>query len=211
MNGTVVDVGALIKGHRDEWDASTSASPFIASVRSGTLDAGAVERWLAQDRHFIDGLYDAQLRIAALASGEARRVLVEGVVALQEELDWLAVQSVERGIHLDVEPVDACLAFVEYLQTLSFAPLAVALTAIWAVERSYLDAWSAARPGAQRYREFVEHWSNDDFQTYVARLQEAADAALHAASDSDREEAGRAFGRVMQFERRFWQMAERGE
>ena len=140
MNGTVVDVGALIERYRNEWDASTSASPFIASVRSGTLDAGAFERWLAQDRHFIDGLYDAQLRIAALASGEARRALLQGVVALQEELDWLAEQSVERGIHLDVEPVDACLAFVEYLHTLSFAPLAVALTAIWTVERSYLDA-----------------------------------------------------------------------
>src|SRR5690606_14942214 len=56
MNGGAADVEALIERHRDEWDASTSASAFIAGARDGTLDPGAFERWLAQDRHFVDGL-----------------------------------------------------------------------------------------------------------------------------------------------------------
>ena len=211
MSASVADVDALIERHREEWEASTSAPAFIAGARDGTLDTGAFERWLAQDRHFIDGLYDAQLRVAALASDKARRTLLDGVVALQEELDWFAEQSVERGIRLDVEPVDDCLAFVEYLLTLAFAPLAVALTAIWAVERSYLDAWGAARPGAERYREFVEHWSSEGFHAYVDRLRDAANEALSAASEGDRREAGHAFRRVMAFERRFWQMTESGE
>ncbi|MPZ99126.1 MAG: TenA family transcriptional regulator [Dehalococcoidia bacterium] len=202
------DVGALLERYRDEWSASTAGSSFIAGARDGSLDLKSFGRWMAQDRHFIDGLYGAQARVIALASGDGRRALLDGLVALQDELDWFEEQSRGRGVELDVEPAEECLAFVDYLHTLAFAPLAVTLTAIWAVERSYLDAWSAARPGAGPYREFVEHWSNAGFRDYVARLQTAADEALRGASAQERTDAERAFRRVMAFEGRFWRMAE---
>lgn len=202
----ITDVDAFIDRHRQEWEASTSRAAFIAGARDGTLSEEAFQRWLVQDRHFIDGLYDAQARVIPLAAGEVRRTLLDGVVALQEELDWLAGHAARRALDLAVDPVNDCRAFVEYLHTLAFATPAVALTAIWAVERSYLDAWSAARPGARAYREFVEHWSDAGFRAYVERLTAGANEALESASAADRAAAEHAFRRVMAFERRFWEM-----
>lgn len=202
----LTDVDALIDLHRDEWQESTAGAAFIRGARDGTLAEDAFHRWLVQDRHFIDGLYDAQSRVIPLAGGEPRRTLLNGVVALQEELDWLAEHAARLGLELSVEPVEDCRAFIDYLHTLAFAPPAVALTAIWTVERSYLDAWSAARPGAEAYREFVEHWSNDGFRAYVTALRDAANEALEGASATDRVAAEQAFRRVMGFERRFWAM-----
>lgn len=206
----LADVDALVTFHYDQWAPSTSGAAFIQGARDGSLDDAAFDRWLVQDRHFIDGLYDAQARVIPLARGEARRTLLNGVVALQEELDWLADHATRRGLDLTVDPVEDCRAFVEYLHTLAFATPAVALTAIWAVERSYLDAWSGARPGAEAYREFIEHWSNDGFRGYVTALRDGANEALEAASERDRLAAERAFRRVMSFERRFWQMTSGG-
>jgi formylaminopyrimidine deformylase / aminopyrimidine aminohydrolase len=208
MTPHIEDVDSLIEWHRDEWVASTSGVEFIAGARNGSLDPAAFERWLVQDRHFIDGLYTAQLRVAALATGELRRTHLHGIVALQDELDWLAERARSRGLDLDAPLVETCRAFVEYLQTLAFAPPAVAHTAIWTVERAYLDAWGAALPGAEAYREFVEHWSDPAFQYYVGELRAGANEALARASDGDHIEAERAFRRVMTFERRFWRMAE---
>jgi formylaminopyrimidine deformylase / aminopyrimidine aminohydrolase len=184
--------------------------PVYQRGADGTLPQEAFRRWLIQDRHFIDGLYQAQARVIPLVTGEARRTLLNGVVALQEEMDWLADRATHLGLDLAAEPVDDCLAFTDYLQTLAFVAPSVALTAIWAVERSYLDAWSAARPGAAPYREFVEHWSNDGFRAYVDALHRAANEALQAAATAEHAGAHLAFRRVMTFERRFWAMTNAG-
>lgn len=206
MVAEVTNAESLIDRHRDAWLAATERSPFVRAVRDGTVEREAFRRWLAQDRLFVDGLYAAQARILALAGGEARRALLGGLVALQAELDWFEGQAVRFGVALDVAPIEDCSRYLDYLQTLAFAPPSVALTAIWAVERSYLDAWRAARPGAEPYREFVEHWSNKAFAEYVERLRAGADEALARASGADRAAAERAFRRVVDLERRFWQM-----
>ncbi|GMU39386.1 MAG: hypothetical protein AMXMBFR23_02520 [Chloroflexota bacterium] len=206
----LADVEQLVEHHRAEWDEATSNASFITGARDGTLPERSFQRWLVQDRHFIDGLYQAQSRVIPLVTGEARRTLLNGVVALQEELDWLAHRATHLGLDLADEPVDDCLAFTDYLQTLAFVAPSVALTAVWAVERSYLDAWSAARPGAAPYRECVEHWSNDGFRGYVSALHRAANEALRGAAVVEHADAQRAFRRVMTFERRFWVMTSAG-
>ena len=201
-----MNVESLIERHRDDWLAATEQARFIVGVRDGALDPQVFRRWLAQDRLFVDGLYPAQARILALVAGDARRVLLDGLVALQAELDWFEQEAGRLGFALDAEQVEDCLDYVDYLHTLAFAPVAVALTAIWAVERAYFDAWRTARPGAEAYRAFVEHWSNEAFAQYVERLRAAADEALAGASAADRAAAERAFLRVVGFERRFWEM-----
>ena len=45
------------------------------------------------------------------------------------------------------------------------------ITAIWALERSYLESWDSARAGAHAYREFVNGWTTDGFRSYVGDLQ----------------------------------------
>jgi thiaminase/transcriptional activator TenA len=75
------------------------------------------------------------------------------------------------------------------------------MTALWSLERAYLEAWQSARPGAPAYRAFVEHWTTPAFGEYVAALEQAADAA-HGAN-----EAEAAFLEVVRLERAFWDIA----
>ena len=75
-------------------------------------------------------------------------------------------------------------------------------------ERVYLEAWTAALPGAPAYRDFVAHWTTPQFVAYVAGLERAADV-LGAAGEPSAEAVGLA-GDVLTAERVFWDMATEG-
>ena len=169
-------VAELLPRHVDAWRGAT-AHPFLDAVREGTLPAGAFDTWLVQDAHFVADLLRFQARLLARAPRPAQAVLAGGCVALVEELEWFTRQAVVRGLDLGAARLPATVAYAELLQRLDGAGVATALTALWTIERTYLDAWSVARPGAPEYREFVEHWTAPGFAAYVAGLEAAADAA----------------------------------
>ena len=79
-----------------------------------------------------------------------------------------------RGLDLDVAPLPATRAYAALLQRLDAAPYADAVAALWLVERVYLDAWTSALPGAEPFRELVEHWTVPGFAAYVAGLEALA-------------------------------------
>ncbi|MCW2618973.1 MAG: putative transcription activator, partial [Modestobacter sp.] len=80
------------------------------------------------------------------------------------------------GLDLTAPALPATAAYAELLERLDGADVHTALLALWTIERTYLDAWSQASPGAPGYREFVEHWTVPGFAGYVAGLEAAADA-----------------------------------
>lgn len=169
-------VADLLARHADAWGRATR-HPFLHAVRDGTLPPAAFDTWLVQDAHFIADLLRFQARLLARAPRPAQAVLAGGCVALVEELDWFGRVAAERGLGLDAPQLPATVAYGDLLYRLDAADVGTALTALWAIERTYLDAWSAARPGAGEYREFVEHWTVPGFAAYVAGLETAADAA----------------------------------
>ena len=72
------------------------------------------------------------------------------------------------------------------------------------------EAWRGAAPGHPDYREFVEHWTTEEFAGYVAGLREAADASLKTAGEDERRKAKTFFLEVARLERGFWEMAWSG-
>ncbi|MCZ6715400.1 MAG: TenA family transcriptional regulator, partial [Deltaproteobacteria bacterium] len=58
-------------------------------------------------------------------------------------------------------------------------------------------------PGAQAFREFVEHWTSDAFAAYVAALEAVTSRVLAQSGDAEHE----AFQQVARHERAFWEMA----
>jgi thiaminase/transcriptional activator TenA len=101
----------------------------------------------------------------------------------------------------------ATAAYAVLLGRLDDADVTVALTALWAIERAYLDAWSFAAPGAPAYREFVAHWTTPQFAAYVDALEQAADDAVGAALGGSDLDA--VFAEVVDAESDFWAMALR--
>jgi thiaminase len=194
-----VPVADLPARRPDAWRNATD-HPFLRGVRDGTVPSAAFDTWLVQDARFVGDLLHFQARLLARAPRPAQAVLAGGAVALVAELTWFEELATARALALDAPALPATRAYAALLDRLDAADVPTALTALWTIERTYLDAWSGAAPAAPAYREFVEHWTAPGFAGYVAGLAAAADA-LPAA------EPTRVFDEVVAAEVAFWDMA----
>ena len=195
----------LISCHPEAWQAATR-HPFLDSLRDGTLPVGAFEAWLAQDYLFVGDLLTFQARLLARAPRPAQGVIAGGLVAVEDELGWFEDRARERGLQLVDTRHPTTEAYRGLLGRLDEDLYPVAITALWVMERAYLEAWRSAAPGHPDYQGFVEHWTTPEFAGYVTGLEGAADAALEdAGGQEDRVEA--AFLEVSSVERDFWGMA----
>ena len=201
-----VPVTDLLLRHPTSWDHATH-HPFLAAVRDGTIPEAAFEAWLVQDYRFVSDLLVFQGRLLARAPRPAQAVLAGGALALVDELAWFEEQAAARHLDLGTPPMLATAAYAVLLGRLDDADVAVALTALWALERVYLDAWSFAAPGAPAYREFVAHWTMPQFAAYVDALERAADDAVGTALRGYDLDA--VFAEVVDAESRFWAIAFR--
>jgi thiaminase/transcriptional activator TenA len=194
-----VPVADLLSRHPDAWRGATR-HPFLDAVRDGTIPVAAFDTWLVQDARFVADLLRFQARLLARVPRPAQAVLAGGLVALVDELAWFEERAAVRGLDLGTPALPATAAYAELLERLDAADVGTALTALWTIERTYLDAWSHARPGAEGYRAFVEHWTQPGFADYVAGLETAADGV--PAPDADA-----VFTEVVAAETAFWAMA----
>jgi formylaminopyrimidine deformylase / aminopyrimidine aminohydrolase len=203
--GRVAPVRAseLIERNRDAWRAATE-HPFLAGVREGTLDPARFSAWLGQDYLFAGALLSFQARLLARAPRPAQPTLVRGAAALVDELTWFETQAGQRGLSLAAVPAPSTLDYLALLGRLDTSPTPVALVALWALERVYRDAWQAAAPGAEPYREIVAHWTEPGFADYVAELEHLADIAL---TDFPSAEQQTVFDEVLRLEIAFWDAA----
>jgi thiaminase len=195
-----VPVLDLPSRHSGAWRLAT-CHPFLAAVREGTIPEPAFDTWLVQDRHFVADLLRFQARLLARAPRCAQAVLAGGAVALVEELDWFADLAGRRGIDLDAPRLPATAGYAALLDRLDSRDVGTGLTALWVVERVYLDAWTFASPGAPAYRDLVAHWTTPGFADYVEGLQQAADRTAPAA------DVDTVVAEVLAAERSFWDMA----
>ncbi len=199
----------LLEQHPEVWRGATSHR-FLDGVREGTLPREAFTTWLVQDYLFVaDGL----VFLSRLISRSPRRdqgLLVGGLSALESELGWFEEQAVQWNLDLSASRHPTTRAYTDFLLSLEAEPYPAGITALWALERAYLEAWRNASPGHPDYREFVEHWTTPEFADYVGGLEQAADAALQSASEQGRKQAEDAFLEVARLEHDFWEMAFSG-
>ncbi len=198
-------VADLLSRHATSW-ARATRHPFLAAVRDGTVPRAAFEAWLVQDYRFVSDLLWFQGRLLARAPRAAQAVLADGALALVDELAWFEEQAVVRYLDLGAPALPATTAYAQLLRRLDDADAAVAVAALWAIERAYLDAWSFAAPGAPAFTEFVAHWTTAQFAAYVDELAQAADDALGSSSGGG-SVLDAAFADVVAVECDFWEMA----
>ena len=137
-------------------------------------------------------------------------LLAGGVVATMGELGWFEEMAARRGLALDAAKHPTTRAYCDFLLAVIYSGYPAQITAIWALERSYLESWDSARPGAHSYREFVNRWTTDGFRSYVGDLQSSVDRQLKASIGEQAREAEDAFFWVTHYERGFWDMAMSG-
>lgn len=208
MGGTA-ETSGLLERHPAEWRQATR-HPFLDAIGEGSFPKGAFEAWLAQDYLFASDLLVFQSRLLARTPRPAQAVVAGGLVAIEAELGWFEQKAGERGLDLETPRHPTTVAYRELMTVLDREPYRVAVAALWAIEQAYLEAWRSAAPGHPDYREFVEHWTTEEFAEYVAGLREAADVALETAGEDERKQTEAAFLEVARLEEDFWEMAWSG-
>ena len=197
----------LLEQYAAAWAAATH-HPFLDAVRQGTLPTQAFATWLVQDYLFACDELAFQARLLARAPRSDQALLANGLVAMEAELSWFETQAQQWHLSLNASPHPVTASYGAFLRSLDQQPYAATMTALWAVELAYLEAWRSAAPGQPPYQTFVERWTSPAFADFVSHLQQAAAVAL--TSSQVGHEAEKAFLEVARLEREFWQMAWSG-
>lgn len=189
---------------------SLTGHPFVVATGDGTLPAEVFDRWLVADHAFVVGFRRFLGRLLELAPDEAARdVLAGGIAAISPELALFRDEAVRRGVDLGAEPGPVALGYTAFVQASPGDGWAAGLTVLYGAERAYFDAWSAVRSRAAAdspYAGFVDNWSSPAFGAYVDALAGLVDD-LGGPSPLQ----SRLFGRVVRFERRFWDAVADGD
>ena len=201
---------ALIEHNREAWRAATTHL-FLNGARDGTLLPEAFETWMVQDYLFVMGCLSFQAHLIPRAPRRDQGLLISGLAALEDELSWFEGQAESRGLKLDAPRHPTTEAYRDFLESQEREPYAATVTALWALERAYLESWNSAAPGHHDYREFVEHWTTPEFTNYVVGLENAADTNLETADENEQKKAEAAFLGTVRMEREFWEMAFGGD
>lgn len=192
----------LVVGSGELWRAATTAE-FLDAVGDGTLPQEAFHRWLVQDYLFVLGFTDFVALVASKTPRPDQKVVIGGLTALNEELDWFESHARSRGLDLSVEPHPVCQAYVDFLLASTYRhPNPVLLAILYGVEVAYTVAWGRLKAEGP-YAEFIGRWTQPPFQDYVLQLMEVADRYPQPAQQP-------AFDEVMRREREFWRMTWEG-
>lgn len=180
--------------------------PFLTQCQTGAIQPRQFDTWLVQDYLFVIEFTRMASRLLAAAPVSHFDVLLSGMVALKDELNWFRAKAAERQLDLKTAKHPTCTEYCEFMASLASAPYAVQATAFWAIEAAYNQGWQS--PGAMPppYAEFADRWGNPGFSEYVTLLEHQADEAL-SNSMAAQQQAKTAFLQVARLEKDFWQMA----
>jgi thiaminase/transcriptional activator TenA len=196
----------LLKTYEKIWHDAT-VHPFLAQCQEGTILPLQFNTWLVQDYLFVTEFTRFVGRVLAAAPVANFEVLLSGLAALQDELNWFRVKATERSLDLDTPRQNTCQIYCDFMGSLVNAPYSVQAVAFWAIEYAYNQGWQLPGKMSAPYDEFADRWGNPGFTDYVKLLADQADAALQIAPPAEQAQAEHAFLRVAQLEKEFWQMA----
>ena len=201
---------SLITKHQSAWEAATH-HPFLDNCKSGTIKPAQFNTWLVQDYLFVVDFTRMAGRLLAAAPVAHFDVLLAGISALKDELNWFRDKAGERKLNLSTVMQDTCKRYCEFMEKLSLEPYAVQALAFWAIELAYNQGWQLPGKMKKPYDEFAERWGNPGFTEYVNHLARQADDVLQNARKEILDRAEQVFLEVAAFEQQFWEMAFSGK
>src|SRR5882672_6648322 len=101
---------ALVRNAGPLWDEATHY-PFLDALAAGSLAADAFRRWLAQDYLFAKDLMAFQAVLLAKAPRDCHERLIEGLAALDREMDWFEAHAARLQLDLDIPAHSICRSY----------------------------------------------------------------------------------------------------
>lgn len=195
-----------LQNNTQAWREATVHS-FLEQCKSGAIQAGQFNTWLVQDYLFVVDFTRMVGRILAIAPPHHFDVILSGLSALQDELNWFKEKAAERQLDLNTQKQSTCIEYCDYMHSLATMPYPVQATALWAIEFAYNQGWQLPGAMPEPYTEFADRWGNPGFTEYVKLLEQQADEVLNTAPETVQQQAESAFLNVAKLEKDFWQMA----
>lgn len=205
----------------DLWDAQ-AAHPFVRGIADGTLDPAVFERWVRQDY-----LYLAEFaRVFAWAAARADRL---------ESMGWYAAAlhltlNTEMGLHreyaarfgISVSDLEretmwpTTRAYTDFLvRTAADGDLADLVAALlpcaWGYVHIAQKMAAGERPADQRYSDWIEQYSSDEFRLAAEWLRSEMDRLADGSSAAKRDRLMHLFVLSSRYEWQFWEMCWNGE
>lgn len=205
----------LLATARPLWEA-TLAHPFLAATADGTISDGVFKTWLLQDYFYVRELIPFMGVLIAKAPPALRPPLADAVVVFNRELDLFREQAEAHGVSLEGQEMSpTCHAYVQFLMATVYGrPFEEAFTVHYGAEKAYLDAWTWVKTH-QRVRSpwqaFIDNWTSEAFQGYVAWLASTLDDLAEGKSEQDLVVMEKLFLLTARYEYLFWDMAMSGE
>jgi thiaminase len=201
----------LIKSAKPVWDKMLSHR-FLEEVGRGTISKSAFQTWLVQDYLFVR---EALRFLGALILKSPQRdislALVDSLGALKRELSMFEGYAKKMGISLEAEKSRVCRSYTDFLVALALSrSFEEALSALWCAEKAYLDSWMAAKRLANDqnpYLVFIDNWTGDAMQTYVAWLEETLERLAEEKPEREIKAIEETFILTATYELMFWDMA----
>lgn len=196
----------LIQRHSNSWEQAI-IHPFLKACQSGEIKLQQFNTWLVQDYLFV--VEFTRLLAIALANAPVNHfdVLLGGLSAIKDELNWFQLKAEERNLDLNIPKQQTCQAYCQYMQQVATMAYPVQATVIWAIEFAYNQAWQQPGDMVAPYDEFAQRWGNPEFTQYVKQLENQADQALSNVDQETANQAESAFLNIATLEQDFWQMA----
>ncbi|MGB3637857.1 MAG: TenA family transcriptional regulator [Rivularia sp. (in: cyanobacteria)] len=197
----------LLEKHSQAWLAAT-VHPFLEQCHSGTIQPQQFNTWLVQDYLFVIEFTRFVARVLANAPTDHFDIILGGLSALKDELNWFKDKAVSRQLDLEeTKPQDTCSQYCKYLEMVVDMPYAVQLTALWAIELAYNQAWQLPGIMPEPYTEFAARWGNPNFTEYVKLLEQLADEAISKSPETAQSQVESVFLEISRKEKDFWEMA----
>lgn len=196
----------LLQDYTQAWQEAT-VHPFLEQCKLGTINLEQFNTWLVQDYLFVMEFTRMAGRVLAIAPSDHFDVLLGGLSALKDELNWFKEKALERNLIIATQKQPTCKQYCDFMHSLGTAAYSVQATAFWAIELAYNQGWQLPGKMPEPYAEFADRWGNPGFTDYVKLLEKQADEALQTASETEQHQAEDAFLKVAKLEKDFWQMA----
>ena len=196
----------LLKKYSEQWQAAT-VHPFLNECKLGTIKPKQFNTWLVQDYLFVVEFTRMVGRILTYAPTSHFDVILRGINALQDELNWFQDKARERQLNLNIEKQSTCAEYGIFMNKLTEMPYPIQATALWEIELAYNQGWQLPGEMLMPYNEFANRWGNPEFTNYVKLLEAQANDVLASASKTVQSQSEATFLNVARLEKDFWQMA----
>jgi thiaminase len=196
----------FLQNHPKIWHQAT-VHPFLQQCKLGTIKPEQFNTWLVQDYQFVIEFTRMAGRLLAVAPPKHFNVILGGISALKDELNWFEEKAAERQLNLDTKKQPACADYCQFMHSLGEMPYPVQATAFWAIELAYNQGWQLPGKMNEPYAEFADRWGNLGFTEYVKLLESQAEQVLQTTPEAIQQQAESVFVQVANLEKDFWQMA----